>query len=61
MKDNKICSSLRSFFDFNHVADTFRVAFKKTDGNRRMRVIMLMVVVMVVIGPMHGKILPLKI
>ncbi|XP_026472113.1 proton-coupled folate transporter-like [Ctenocephalides felis] len=55
-EDERMCSSLRNFFDFNHVTDTFRVAFKKTEGNRRTRVIMLMVVVMVVIGPMHGEI-----
>jgi MFS transporter, PCFT/HCP family, solute carrier family 46, member 3 len=48
-------TSVRNFFDINHVKDTFRVAFKKGEGNRRMRVAMLMIVVCVVIGPMHGE------
>lgn len=47
--------SLKDFFDLEHVKDTFKVAFKKGEGNRRMRVAMLMIVVCVVIGPMHGK------
>lgn len=47
-------SFLRDFFDVRHIAETFRVAFKTGERNRRSRVIMLMLVVMVVIGPLHG-------
>lgn len=54
-RSNKRCAFLRDFFDLKHVNETFQVAFKQGERNRRMRVIMLMVVVMVVIGPMHGK------
>lgn len=54
-RSNKRCAFLRDFFDLKHVNETFQVAFKQGERNRRMRVIMLMVVVMVVIGPMHGE------
>ncbi|ETN65245.1 MFS transporter, PCFT/HCP family, solute carrier family 46 (folate transporter), member 1/3 [Anopheles darlingi] len=46
---------LTDFFDREHVMETFRVAFKIGQRQRRLRVIMLMIVVMVVIGPLHGK------
>lgn len=48
---------LADFFDRKHVVETFEVAFKKGHNQRRKRVIMLMIVVMVVIGPMHGKLI----
>ncbi|XP_058812774.1 tetracycline resistance protein, class A-like [Topomyia yanbarensis] len=48
-------SVLADFFDKEHVLQTFRVAFKKGERQRRLRVIMLMIVVMVVIGPLHGE------
>lgn len=47
-------SLLADFFDKEHVIETFRVAFKKGENQRRLRVSMLLIVVMVVIGPMHG-------
>lgn len=47
---------LEDFFNKEHVVETFRVAFKKGHNQRRTRVIMLMVVVMVVIGPLHGNV-----
>lgn len=54
-KTNKRCNFIRDFFDVKHINETFQVAFKTGENNRKMRVIMLMIVVMVVIGPMHGK------
>lgn len=48
-------SLLADFFDKEHVIETFRVAFKKGENQRRLRVSMLIIVVMVVIGPMHGE------
>lgn len=48
-------SLLADFFDKEHVVETFKVAFKKGENQRRLRVSMLLIVVMVVIGPMHGK------
>lgn len=43
------------FFDVNHVKKTFMVCFKKGKRNRRLRICIIMVLVMVVIGPMHGE------
>lgn len=54
-KDTKKQKSfLADFFDLAHIKDTFRVAFKHGARDRRIKVIMLMVVVMIVIGPYHG-------
>lgn len=44
----------RSFFDFKNVKDTFAVAFKEGKRNRKRRICTIMVLVMVIIGPMHG-------
>ncbi|KAG5893055.1 hypothetical protein JTB14_014835 [Gonioctena quinquepunctata] len=49
------CAFFRDFFDVKHLMDTFRVAFKTGENNRRTKVMLLMLVVMVVIGPMHGE------
>ncbi len=46
---------LRDFFDMQYLLETFRTSFKKGPNNRRLRVVLLMVVVMLVIGPMHGE------
>lgn len=54
-------SFLADFFDFAHIRDTFRVAFKHGARDRRIKVIMLMVVVMIVIGPYHGKCIRIKV
>ncbi|KAJ8924139.1 hypothetical protein NQ315_006923 [Exocentrus adspersus] len=43
------------FFDFSHVMKTLTVCFKKGARNRRARICVIMVLVMVVIGPMHGE------
>lgn len=48
-------SLMADFFDKEHVVETFRVAFKKGENQRRLRVSMLLIVVMVVIGPLHGE------
>lgn len=52
---DKSRSLLGDFFDKEHVVETFRVAFKKGENKRRARVILLMIVVMVVIGPIYGE------
>lgn len=46
---------IADFFDKEHVVQTFKVAFKKGENQRRLRVTMILIVVMVVIGPMHGE------
>lgn len=48
-------SLLADFFDKEHVVETFRVAFKSGARQRRLRVIMLIIVVMVVDGPLYGE------
>lgn len=51
----RLIAFLKDFFDMKHIQETFRVAFKEGENMRRKRVILLMIVVMVVIGPMHGE------
>nr|CAD7433736.1 unnamed protein product [Timema monikensis] len=46
---------LKDFFDIRHVKDTLQVAFKHRKGNRRMRVIMIMILSIVLVGPMFGE------
>ncbi|KAJ8954116.1 hypothetical protein NQ314_007145 [Rhamnusium bicolor] len=46
---------LLDFFDIKHVIQTLKVAFKTGEHNRRTRVSVIMILVMVVIGPMHGE------
>ncbi|CAG9787165.1 unnamed protein product [Diatraea saccharalis] len=49
------CEWLRMFFDLRYVKETMMVAFKPGPNNRRLRVIMLVVVLCVVIGPIYGE------
>ncbi|XP_012286336.1 uncharacterized protein LOC105702940 [Orussus abietinus] len=49
------CASTLDFFALRHISETFRVAFKKGARNRQKRVIVLMIIVMVVIGPVYGE------
>lgn len=48
---------LKDFFDVRYLAETVRTCFKQGANNRRLRVVLLMVVVMLVIGPLHGRLL----
>ncbi|XP_012222597.1 probable peptidoglycan muropeptide transporter SLC46 [Linepithema humile] len=50
-----VCAFIKNFFSLRHIEETFRVAFKKGANNRQKRVIVLMVIVMVVIGPLYGE------
>ncbi|KAG7213427.1 hypothetical protein KM043_002711 [Ampulex compressa] len=50
-----LCASAIDFFSLRHIEETFRVAFKKGANNRQKRVVVLMVIVMVVIGPLYGE------
>ncbi|RVE46608.1 hypothetical protein evm_008741 [Chilo suppressalis] len=51
-----ILNFIKEFFDVALVLDTFRIAFQKGVGNRRLRVSLLLIVVCVVFGPLHGEI-----
>lgn len=50
-----VCASTLHFFSLKHIAETFKVAFKKGENNRQQRVAVLMIVVMVIVGPMYGQ------
>ncbi|KAL4707320.1 hypothetical protein ACJJTC_019858 [Scirpophaga incertulas] len=54
-KPKNCCEWLRDFFDTRYVKETIMVAFKRGPNNRRLRVIMLVVVMCVVIGPIYGE------
>ncbi|CAH2107663.1 unnamed protein product [Euphydryas editha] len=54
-KQTGCCGFLREFFDVALVIETFKVAFKKGTGNRRLRVCLLLIVVCVVFGPLQGE------
>lgn len=47
-------SFLADFFDFSHIKETFLVAFKARVRNRRMKILALMAVVVIVVGPQNG-------
>lgn len=47
-------SFLADFFEKDHIVETFRVAFKSGLKNRRLRVCMLFIVLIVVEGPLFG-------
>lgn len=59
-KDQDKKSFLADFFDRSHIYETFRVAFKQGKKNRRAKVIMLSIVVMLVMGPFYGKYILLR-
>ncbi|KAI5698867.1 hypothetical protein M8J76_007615 [Diaphorina citri] len=48
-------SFLKDFFDVRYIKDTFAVAFKNGEYNRKKRVILIMVVMIVVFGPIQGE------
>lgn len=47
--------NVREFFDLKHLQNAFRVTFKKGDDNRRIRIIMMMLVLVIIMGPMTGQ------
>ncbi|KAJ0177869.1 hypothetical protein K1T71_006742 [Dendrolimus kikuchii] len=49
------CGWMKDFFDTRYVKETLMVAFKSGPNNRRLRVIMLVVVLCVIIGPIYGE------
>lgn len=48
-------SLLTDFFNKEHVMETFKVALRKGENQRRLKVSMLLIVFFVVFGPMHGE------
>lgn len=50
-----LSTDLKDFFNFQHIRNAFAVTFKKGEDNRRLRIIMMMVVLMIIMGPMTGQ------
>lgn len=46
--------NVREFFDVKHIKNAFAITFKKGNDNRRIRIIMMMIVLMLIMGPMTG-------
>lgn len=54
-KDTSSCLDfIKDFFSLSHIKEAVRVTFKEGQHNRRLRIVSLMVVVIVVMGPLHG-------
>lgn len=45
---------IKDFFDLSNIKEAVEVTFKQGQYNRRLRIVSLMVVVIVVMGPLHG-------
>uniref|UniRef100_A0A2H8TM94 Solute carrier family 46 member 3 n=1 Tax=Melanaphis sacchari TaxID=742174 RepID=A0A2H8TM94_9HEMI len=54
-RDTSCLDFLKDFFSLSHIKEAVRVTFKEGQYNRRLRIIALMVVVIVVMGPLHGE------
>lgn len=48
-------SFLADFFDLNHIKETFSVAFRKGPRQRRAKILALMAVIIIAVGPQHGE------
>lgn len=48
-------SVVKDFFHLQHIKETMTIAFKTGANNRRTRVMLIMIVVIVVMGPLHGE------
>lgn len=55
MPEKQKVGFLRDCFSFKHVADTFRVAFNGDSKNRKKRICVIMILVMIVCGPLNGE------
>lgn len=54
LEQKPILTNIREFFDLKHIKKAFGVTFKKGHDNRRLRIIMMMLVLMIIMGPMTG-------
>lgn len=48
------CTNVKEFFDLKHLKKAFGVTFKKGTDNRRLRILTMMLVLMIIMGPMSG-------
>lgn len=51
---SSFCANVRDFFDIKHLKKAFGVTFKKGTDNRRLRILTMMLVLMIIMGPMSG-------
>lgn len=54
IKNPSFSANVREFFDLKHIKNAFGVTFKKGQDNRRLRLLMMMIVLMIMMGPMSG-------
>lgn len=47
---------LKDFFDMQHIRDAFRVTFRKGPYHKRTRIVLLMLMVFIVMGPTQGQV-----
>ncbi|XP_039749014.1 uncharacterized protein LOC120625842 [Pararge aegeria] len=56
MHDKKgVLHFFRTFFDLKNIKETLAVVFKQGPNNRRMRICVMLLVVSILFGPMHGE------
>lgn len=55
VKNPSFSTNVKEFFDLIHIKNAFGVTFKKGNDNRRLRILMMMVVLMIIMGPMTGE------
>ncbi|VVC29230.1 Major facilitator superfamily,Major facilitator superfamily domain [Cinara cedri] len=55
VKKTSFFTNAKDFFDLKHIKNAFGVTFKKGNDNRRLRIIMMMLVLMIIMGPMTGE------
>ncbi|KAB0804046.1 hypothetical protein PPYR_01016 [Photinus pyralis] len=54
--DGSRWKACKDFFNFGHIKSTFIVAFKQREKNYRTRVFVILILIVLTIGPMHGEI-----
>jgi len=54
VEKSSFSKNVREFFDLVHIKNAFSVTFKKGNDNRRLRILMMMLVLMIIMGPMTG-------
>lgn len=55
VEKSSFLKNVREFFDLVHIKNAFSVTFKKGNDNRRLRILMMMLVLMIIMGPMTGE------
>lgn len=48
-------TNVKKFFDLVHIKNAFCITFKRGNDNRRLRILLMMLVLMIIMGPMTGE------